>query len=74
MSKMFVTYSVNEDTREDQIENIEQWSSANPKNIFNYYSVWQLFRSSTPGTTNNVIMNYEYVKFVIHRNDIHNLT
>ena len=26
------------------------------------------------GTTNNVIMNFESVKFVIHKNDIHNLT
>ena len=26
------------------------------------------------GTTNNVIMNFEYVKFGIHKNDINNLT
>ena len=26
------------------------------------------------GTTKNVIMNFEYVKFVMHKNDINNLT
>ena len=29
---------------------------------------------SLKGTTNNVIMNFEYVKFFLHKNDIDNLT